>query len=61
MDRAVEYQHRAEEAERKAAEARDAKTKLQLLDLADTWRNLAYQAGGQQPSPPSERRHASPQ
>jgi hypothetical protein len=46
MDRAAEYLHRAEEADRMAAKARDAKTKLQFIDLADTWRNLAHQAGG---------------
>jgi hypothetical protein len=47
MDRAAEYLCRAVEAERKAAKARDTKTKLQFMDLADTWRDLAHLAGAQ--------------
>jgi hypothetical protein len=50
MNRAAEYLCRAEEAERKARNAPDAKTKRQFLDLADTWRDLAYQAGAPRPA-----------
>jgi hypothetical protein len=57
MDRSLDYLCRAEEAVQKAAKAHDAKTKLQFLDLADTWRNLAHQAGGLRgpPTPDSRR------
>lgn len=46
MDRAAEYLCRAVEAERKAAKAGDTKTKLDFIELADTWRDLADLAGG---------------
>ena len=46
MDRATDYERRAEEAEAKAARAQDTKTERQFLELAVTWRDLAWQARG---------------
>jgi hypothetical protein len=49
MDRAADYERRAEASEAKAAQAQDTKTKRQFLELAATWRDLARQAGGLRP------------
>jgi hypothetical protein len=46
MDKVADYLRRSRDAELKAAQAPDAKARLDFLALAATWRELARGAGG---------------